>query len=290
MPYVYLFGSLFFSAFMSVLGAFYNRKNPSVKSASSLYTLLIVASAFSFWAVLFLTDLTYDFKVIWYALIFGCAYATFNVAQICALKAGPLSLTSLFIQLSLVATAIWGFFFWGSSFTVLVAVGLALVVVSICLCLYDKKKDDSDKKFNFKWLFFTTLAFASTTVCAIVQRNEATAFNGQYGNFFMFMATGLSMLFSLIMFLVRDKKGAISVAKKSWYFPVIAGMFNGLHNLTVIFLASTSLSPSLIYPVLGVGGLIVTSLFSLVVFKEKMKWWQWVGVLVGMVACGILSI
>ena len=32
------------------------------------------------------------------------------------------------------------------------------------------------------------------------------------------------------------------------------------------------------------------SLFSFVVFKEKLKWWQWVGIAIGVVAVVMLSI
>jgi multidrug transporter EmrE-like cation transporter len=42
--------------------------------------------------------------------------------------------------------------------------------------------------------------------------------------------------------------------------------------------------------VIAVGGLAVTSIFSLVAFKEKLHWWQWVGVAVGAVAVALLSL
>jgi drug/metabolite transporter (DMT)-like permease len=35
---------------------------------------------------------------------------------------------------------------------------------------------------------------------------------------------------------------------------------------------------------------MVNSFFSAFVFKEKMRWWQWVGVAVGAAAVAILSI
>ena len=57
-----------------------------------------------------------------------------------------------------------------------------------------------------------------------------------------------------------------------------------------MLMAVTTLSPSLIYPVIGVGSLAVVTIFSLFVFKEKMHWWQWVGVAVGALAVALLSI
>ena len=57
-----------------------------------------------------------------------------------------------------------------------------------------------------------------------------------------------------------------------------------------MLMALTDLSPSLIYPVIGVGGLAVVTIVSLFIFREKMRWWQWVGVAVGAVAVALLSI
>ena len=72
--------------------------------------------------------------------------------------------------------------------------------------------------------------------------------------------------------------------------PMLAGLSNAMLNLFVIFMATSPLSPSLIYPVIAVGSLIVITLVSLFVFKDKMKWWQWCGVALGAVATGILSL
>ena len=76
----------------------------------------------------------------------------------------------------------------------------------------------------------------------------------------------------------------------SWWAPVCAGIANVVLNILVMLMALTTLSPSLVYPVIGVGGLAVVTIFSLLVFKEKMRWWQWVGIVIGMFAVLLLSI
>jgi drug/metabolite transporter (DMT)-like permease len=58
----------------------------------------------------------------------------------------------------------------------------------------------------------------------------------------------------------------------------------------VVLLASTPLSPNVIYPTVAVGCLVINSIASAFVFKEKLAWWQWVGILVGAVAVTLLSI
>ena len=64
---------------------------------------------------------------------------------------------------------------------------------------------------------------------------------------------------------------------------------NGLINLLIILLTMSILSLTLIYPIMAVGGIMVVTMFSTIVFKEKMYWFQWVGLLVGCVAVAILS-
>ena len=106
----------------------------------------------------------------------------------------------------------------------------------------------------------------------------------------MLLATGISVVFCLVAYLKSGCTDTKTILKKSWYIPLAAGGMNGLLNLFVILLATSALSPSLIYPVIGVGSLIVTTFFSMLIFKEKMHWWQWCGVAVGAIAVALLSI
>lgn len=290
MPYIYLVSAVLTIGCTSVIGGFYNRRNSEVKNSSYLYSLLMSLTVFAFWLIMFITDRSCDLKVIWYSLTFGGFYAVHLISYIIAMKTGPVALTGLFAQLSLILVAVWGFIFWGSKINVLVIVGLILVGVSIWLCLYKGKADKSKEKFNFKWLIFALIALVANAGCAIVQRTQQTDFNGNYGNFMMMVATFISVIVCFALWAKDGRDVPVATIKKSWFFPVIAGFSNGFQNLFVILLATTVLSPSLVYPVLGVCGLIIVTLFSKFAFKEKLFWWQWVGILLGMASVAILSI
>jgi multidrug transporter EmrE-like cation transporter len=105
----------------------------------------------------------------------------------------------------------------------------------------------------------------------------------------MFLATGLSAATACILYATKKKVNAKLILKRSWYFPVLAGSLNAVLNLFVILLATSTLSPNLIYPVLSIGGLMLTILVSAFIFKEKLRWWQWIGIAVGIVAILLLS-
>lgn len=288
MPYLYLVLSVFMVASTSVFGKIFNRQNDGRRDTSTFYNFLLMISVFLSWGILYVTDLSFDAGVLLYSALFAICYLTCNVGIINALKYGPTAITSLLINLSLIVTTVWGFLFWDAEISLTVIAGLVLVVLSIILCLYSKEKDE--KGFSLKWLLYVTLAFLGNAGCSIVQRTQQVEYNGQHGNMLMFFATGACAIAYVILYLRSDKRDARIMLKASWWVPVCAGICNVVLNMLVMLMAVTELSPSVIYPVIGVGGLAVVTVFSLLVFKEKMRWWQWIGVVVGAVAVALLSV
>lgn len=289
MQYLYLVLSVFCLSSSNIIGSLFNRKNQNRVGVTPLYNFFLLAAVFLCWLMMFLGDRTYDLAVLPYALLFALCYTVCSISTINALKTGPVMLTALFGQLSLILVSVWGFFFWNAAFTWSVGIGLVLTAIALWLCLYRGKSGES-VGISFKWLRYVLLIVLSNAGCSIVQRTQQTNFGGKYGNFLMVIATGISALICLVRFLCSDRRDAKVVARSSWYFPVLAGVLNAVLNLLVILMATSTLSPSLIYPVLAIGSLTVVTVFSLVIFKEKMRWWQWLGVLLGMAATGILSL
>ena len=277
MPYLYLISSVFLAAATNVFGAFFNRKYKDGKDATAFYNLLLCSAAFLCWLVYFFFDFSFDWKVLPYSVLFGASYALCNIAYIKACKTGPASLSSLFMSLSLLGV------------TVLGIVGIALVVLSVVLCLYEKKTDE-DKKFSWKWLFWAMMSFVGNAGCSIIQRTQQTNMDHQYAGALMVFALFFAVLTNLFLWTKEDKSECKQVFKRLGVLPIAAGVGNFVLNVFVILLAATTLSPTLIYPVIGVGALIVTMVFSLSVLKEKLKWWQWLGIMIGAVAIVLLSL
>jgi drug/metabolite transporter (DMT)-like permease len=215
-------------------------------------------------------------------------YTACNYGFIEAIKTGSITFTTLLLQLSFICVPIWGFFFWDTKFTPFVWIGFALVAASLALCLYKGKEKDS--KYSWKWLLYALLAFIGNAGCSIIQRTQQINCNGQYGSFFMVLSMGISSVIGIIICLQSKGFSNKQILRKKWYFPVLAGVFNALQHVVIIYLVNTPLSPSLIYPSTAVGGLIVTTIFSTIVFKEKMRLWQWIGVVLGAAAIGVLTL
>lgn len=272
----------------SVFGKIFNRQTDGRRDTSTFYNFLLMISVFSGWGILYATDFSFDAGVLLYSALFALCYITCNIGIINALKYGPTAITSLLINLSLILTTVWGFIFWGAKISPAVIVGLVFVVASIFLCLYSREKDE--KAFSWKWLIYVSLAFFGNAGCSIVQRTQQVEYGGRHGNMLMLFATGACAIVYVILYLRSDKRDSRVMLKTSWWVPVCAGLCNVVLNVLVMLMAVTDLSPSLIYPVIGVGGLAVVTVFSLLVFKEKMRWWQWIGIAVGAVSVVLLSV
>ena len=288
MPYIYLILSVFMSASSSVFGKLFNKQSETKKDSTIFYNFFLLSSVCLGWGILYAFDFSFNANVLWYSVLFAICFTVCNVGVINALKYGPATLTALLVGLSLLVTTLWGFIFWDAKITIPVVIGLVLVCCAIALCLYTKGKDE--KTISFKWLFYVVLAFFGNAGCSIVQRTQQVQYNGEHGKMLMLFATGISALLYLVVYLKSDRSDTPTMLKTSWWVPVCAGVCNLILNVLVMLMAVTDLSPSLIYPVIGVGSLAVVTIFSLLIFKEKMRWWQWVGVAVGAVAVVLLSI
>jgi drug/metabolite transporter (DMT)-like permease len=145
-------------SFSGIGATFYNRRNSSCKSTAEIYNLITLGAVFICWLIKFLINPVFDPSVLIYSLIFTAGYTTAMISSVSAYREGPVMLSSLIMQLSLISTTIWGFFFWNSEVTVPVIIGLVLVVIALVLCLYNgKEKGSEKKKINAKWLIFITL-------------------------------------------------------------------------------------------------------------------------------------
>ena len=273
------------------MGAFYNSKTNGKRDAAPLYNLIYGISVLTGWIILFISEPSFDVGVIPYSVGFGTCYIICEFGFVKALRTGSISLTTLILNLALIATTVWGFFFWDTKFTWLVGIGLVLVVIAIWLCLYTGKEQNT-AKITPKWIIYSLMAFGGNAGCAIIQRSQQIAFDGKHGNMLMLGGISMAVVFFIIMYLRSNKSDSLFILKKATPFPIIAGVGNLLLNVIIIVLTRfpKETPPSIIYPSLAIGSLSITGICSLLIFKEKLKLSQWIGIGIGAIAVALLSL
>lgn len=288
MDYLLLSCSVFCVSSASIFANIYNRKTAE-KNAIPLYNLLYAIATLVGWGVLFLTGVSFDVRVLPYSIIFALGYSVTTITMVMALKCGPMSITALISQLSILFVTVWGFIFWKQKVTSLVLAGICLVIVSLVLVLLKGKKEGGSK-ISLRWIILCLLMFAGNACCAIAQKQQQLDFDGKHGNMLMFFAMIMILAVVAVRYFICTKKEVVPLVKTPFYLPIGAGLFNVIHNLVLIILATSKISTSIVYSVLAVGGIMVTSLASILLFKEKLRWWQWIGIIVGAVAIVLISI
>lgn len=284
-----LFASLT-AAVNTVLGKAYNIEVKEYKTRTEGYNLIMVFTALTIWAVAFFAEFSFDFKALPYSLIFGVGYVMACYGYLSAIRYGSVALSALFSKFSLIGATIWGLIFWNAKVTSLTIIGLVLAALSVFFCVYKKEKNSV----NLKWLFFSACAFSGNVACTVIQKQEQMDFGGKYGNFFMFLSMLFAAVISFVLYLVKSGINkpfeGFKIVKGNVLMPFLSGGSNYLMNLFVMTLATSTLNPAFIYPTISVVGISITTLASVFLFKEKPTRIQWVGIILGTIACVILSL
>lgn len=223
--------------------------------------------------------LTYSF---WFALSYGLAV----VGSFLAIKTGPISLTSLFNQYSLLVPVFYGILFQGEALTSKLIFGIVLLVVSLVFINYEKGA--KQKNITLGWVVFIIISFIGNGVCSTVQRVQAINFNGEYKNEFMIIAYGITLAAMFIIAVFTEKKDILSNLKNGLAYFSVGGLCNGILNYLSLIMALT-IPAAIMFPVRSAAGVILNTLISVFCFKEKLSAFQLIGIAIGTASIVVLN-
>ena len=265
-----------------VLKKAYNKKGGGGVFIFSAITVLTAAVFFICSAEL---PLNFTPDILPYSLGFATAYAFATIFGMLAIYEGSLSLTSLATSYSLLIPTLWGLLFYKDEASIWFFVGLALLLVSLFLI----NSKDGEVKITPKWVLYVLLAFFGNGICSTVQSGFAKSNEGVGKSEFMIIALFAVFTVMLIASFVTDRGGIVPSLKGSWYIMVLCGIANGAVNLFVILL-SQIMNTSLMFPLISAGGIVITSLVSIFIYKEKLSLKQYVGVALGIGAIVFMNL
>jgi len=286
MEILYLVLAIITSASVNIFSSLFTSKNGEAKRVGLVFNFILSIMPLIGWGIFYAIEGGFEPLVLLYSLGFGLSFMGVFIFLHFALKCGPLSLTTLLLELSLVFTAIWGIIFWGTPLTVFTIVGLCLIALSLVFCII--KKDE--KKINFKWFLFALGSCACNAAASIIMKTEQVQFNNLYGGQMMFFAFVFIVIGIGIFILSLRKTIQVPNLKNTWIFAFLAGFVDLLLNIFVILLAKTTLSTAIIYPGIAIGTIVLNIIYSLIFNKEKLSILQIIGIVIGVAAIVLLSL
>jgi len=262
------------------------RKSFSLKhNAPFLFSFLSVGIAMIFFIISAGKNFIFSWDYIPYAIIFALGYGSATVFGFFAIMYGSLGLTSLVTSYSLIIPTIYGILFLGEKPSFMLYIGLVLLFASIFLINFVK----GEKKPTVKWLIFVTLALVGNGVCTTAQKvqqmNQNKAFKNEFMAVSLFLVTVVCLIFAII-YHKKDFKPVLT--KPVIILPIICGGANALVNYLVMVLSR--LPASLLFPVISAGGIILTGIISLTIYKERFTKQQILGMLLGITSVVCLNL
>jgi drug/metabolite transporter (DMT)-like permease len=140
-----------------------------------------------------------------------------------------------------------------------------------------------------KWVVVLLLAFLSNGMCAVTQNIQQIAFDGAYKNEFMVLALVIVEIVFWALVLWKDRPFLKESFQKGLVPAAACGICNGATNLLVMFLLSMMAS-SILFPAISAGGIIISFVFSVLVYREPFGLRQGIGVTFGIVAMVLLNL
>ena len=216
----------------------------------------------------------------WYTVILGVVFGVAtNLSayyKMRSLSLGPMHITLLVTTSSMIVPAMSGIFF-GESFSI-----WKLLVVFILIFFIYLSFDNSDgKKVNKAWFLFCVIAFIFQAAVGVLQKvHQSSEYKGEIGAFLL-----VAFICSLVFSVVRRKTPykALGFKKKQVIFALVCGICTvGMNYLN---LKLSGLLPSqLFFPLINGSAIILSSLSSVFIFKEKLSKKQLVGLIGGILS------
>jgi drug/metabolite transporter (DMT)-like permease len=217
------------------------------------------------------------------ALLYAVTTVLSQFSYVKAVEKGPVSVCTLFCSCGFIIPSFWGLFY-GEVITFFQWAGFMLLLISLTLSVGKKKLERE----NTRWLLFAVSAMIGSGVLGVIQKVYRLS---EFGNdtdslltlAFAFM---LALLLILNRFAGRANHGGNN--KKFFALSILMGICYVVVSKSNLWLAG-ALPAMVMFPCSNGGYILMTSVFSALLLKERIEAKQWVGILSGFASIVVIA-
>lgn len=244
---------------------------------ASISGILIVGSEFQY-------DIIIQKPWIAHAAFIGFIFIiTFVLFALSSQKAG-VAITAVFSKMSVVIPVIAGIFLYNESINLLKILGIISTFAAFILIFYKKEKS----KIIWALIFLPIIIFfANGLIDTSLKYIEFNLINDDYTLFLtmiFLIAFIMSFIISIVIYLRTKKPFSIQT--------LIGGSILGLLNYATTYfmlMAMNQFQSNVLFPVQNVGIVMMSALFGLVLFREKLSKTNWIGILLSILAILLIA-
>ena len=198
-----------------------------------------------------------------YGVIYGILLIASQWAFAFSLKMGSAAICSVIYSLGFILPTVSGTVFWGEDFTVLHLLG---ILGAISVILLTARKDGANHPSNKGFIPFIVLAMLSSGGLGIMQKVQQSSDVSNQSGGFLLIAFTFAFACSFVPFMLCNKKTAFEI--KNPIYSAVTGLCFGGANLCNTILAG-KMQSAVFFPVQNISTLLLTTLLSVLLFKEK---------------------
>ena len=288
--------SVIASALIGILRGKYAKSYPM--SGVYLWRFNFYQNIFCFLSILLIylfSGTEFSFSV--FSVLLGAALAVANILSLEGLlqaqACGSFAYTSVIVALSAIIPSMSGPVLFGEKVTVSQFAGIGLMI--ICIILSPGNDGGERRAVNLKWLLFCTVAFVFSGAVGVVQKihQNNAAHKAEMPALLLtcfFVSFALSGI-RLITERGRMKKSGESLNKLTLavlLFPAVSGLCFAFPHTINLFL-SGRLASVVFFPTINLCPMLLTMLYAVFGFKERLTAKQWAGIAVGVLSTVFVS-
>lgn len=221
----------------------------------------------------------------------GLTLFLYNLGVIKASRKGPFSLQSIFRLFGgVVMPMLFATLFWGEKLSVLQIGGILVMLASFVVINLDGSTRTSVQKGFAGWI---VLLFIVNGLYGTIMAGQQRLMAGAQGNEMIvvtFLSSALISLISLIVSRKKDTLQAFRMSGKAWGSAVGAGIVAALAVVQLMILINRVDSLSVFYTIENGMVLVMTVIFSAILFKEKINRNVVIGIVMSVISLALLSL
>ena len=279
MTYIFVFLSIFSMVLQNSLQNSASKKFIKTTSDTYYFNVFtgIVCAALS--GLLLLSGESISLFSIVSGAVYGVALLLCVVAKMSAFACGPLHLTVLICASSMIVPSISGAVFFGEPFSLMKLVAVFLLMAFIFISL-DIKKDGA-KHITKKWVILSFLSFWLQGSLGIIQKfHQSSVYKDEIAGFLL-ASFVISFVFSAVMSSMAKNRTPRKPVMTFCIFGILCGMTLFCMSYVNIILSGI-LPAQIMFPVVNGSELLLTTVVSIVLFKEKTSFKQIIGLAGGL--------
>ena len=283
--------SVITSALISILRGIYSKSYPM--SGVYLWRFNFYQNISCFFAILLIYVLSGEnFDISIFSAALGALLALANILSLEGLlKAqayGSFAYTTVIVALSAIIPSMSGAVLFDEKITFSQYIGIALMI--ICILLSPGKTDENNRTVSLKWLGFCAVAFVFSGAVGVVQKihQNSAAHKAEMPAlllicfFVSFVLSGAKLLAERGS-LKRSGERLSRLTPAVLIFPAVTGLGFAFPHTINLFL-SGKIASVILFPTINLCPMILTMLYAVFGFREKLLLKQWLGIAIGILS------